>query len=105
MNEFTAPEKPAPGSGTCRWLQIIVAGFILLAMAFHLRLAAKGMSNYRDQHVGTALEYAKGKLDLLHPVIVGFDATDTPIALEVPIWQASAAVLFKCLGPWHLKST
>jgi hypothetical protein len=82
------------------WLKTVVAGFVCLAIVFHLGLAAKGLSLYRGQHLGTALEYAKGKIDLLHPVIVGFNATETPMALEIPIWQASAAVLFKCFGPW-----
>ncbi|HLX69289.1 MAG TPA: glycosyltransferase family 39 protein [Verrucomicrobiae bacterium] len=82
------------------WLQIIALGFISLMIVFHLALAARGMSMYRDQHLGTALEYAKGRIDLLRPVIVGFDATGSPIAQEVPIWQATAALFFKCFGLW-----
>src|SRR5262249_30203544 len=42
----------------------------------------------------------KGRIDLLRPVIVGFNATGTPVAQEFPVWQASAALLFKCFGTW-----
>lgn len=89
-----------PQSGRLAVLRIIAIGFISLTVIFHLVLAAKGMSFYRDIHLGTALEYARGKIDLLRPVIVGFDATGTPIAQEVPIWQACAGLLFKCFGTW-----
>lgn len=63
-------------------------------------MAARGFSAYRDQHLGAALEYAKGKIDLLRPVIVGFNANDAPTILEFPIWQATAGVLFKLFGHW-----
>lgn len=89
-----------PRPGRLAVLKVIALAFISLTIIFHLVLAAKGMSLYRDIHLGTALEYAKGKIDLLRPVIVGFDATGTPIAQEVPIWQACAALLFKCFGTW-----
>jgi len=36
-----------------------------------------GHPQYRDIHLGTALEYAKGKIDILRPVIVGFNATNS----------------------------
>lgn len=81
-------------------LAAVTCGFFLLIAVFHLASARAGYSHYRDQHLGTALEYAAGKIDLLRPVIVGFTATATPIALEVPIWQAMARVVFKLLGPW-----
>ena len=74
--------------------------FFALIAVFHLASAKAGHSHYRDQHIGTALEYAKGKIDLLNPVIVGFNATDTPTPLELPIWQALAAVVFRICGPW-----
>jgi hypothetical protein len=75
-------------------------GLFLLIVVFHLASARAGYSHYRDQHLGTAIEYAAGQIDLLRPVIVGFTASATPIALEVPIWQALAGALFKLLGPW-----
>jgi len=102
MKEFDSPTKTKEQlkPGASFWLKAVVLGFVCLAIVFHLGLAAKGMSLYRGQHLGTALEYAKGKIDLLRPVIVGFTATGTPTALEIPLWQASAAVLFKCFGSW-----
>lgn len=81
-------------------LVAVTAGFFLLIAAFHLASAKAGYSHYRDQHLGTALEYAAGKIDLLRPVIVGFTATATPIPQEVPVWQALAGAVFKLLGPW-----
>lgn len=74
-------------------------GFALIAV-FHLVSAKAGHSHYRDQHIGTALEYAKGRIDLLHPVVIGFNATNTPTPLELPVWQALAAVMFRVFGTW-----
>lgn len=81
-------------------LVTIALGFFLLIAVFHLASARAGYSHYRDQHLGTALEYAAGKIDLLRPVIVGFTAAATPIPQEVPIWQALAGAMFKRFGPW-----
>jgi hypothetical protein len=88
---------PETGFGRLKWVVLL---FVLLAFAYHLGLAARGMGEYRGQHLGTAVEYAKGKIDLLRPRIVGFDANDVPIAQEVPLWQAATAVCFKCFGLW-----
>jgi len=66
-----------------------------LLFAFHLGGALLGKPLYRASHLGTALEYAHGSIDLLRPVIVGFNATGTPTALELPVWQAAAALAFK----------
>ena len=99
MNEMDSSDiSPKPQSSRC--LQFVVIGFVCLAVIFHLGMAARGMGDYRGQHLGTVIEYAKGKIDLLRPVIVGFNATGTPIAQEIPLWQATAAVFFKCFGPW-----
>ncbi len=83
-------------------LLLIAAAVLFFALVafFHLASAKAGHSHYRDQHIGTALKYAKDGIDLLNPVIVGFNATDTPTPLEVPFWQALAAVVFKICGPW-----
>jgi hypothetical protein len=93
----SSPANPKSGSG---WLKCLVFLFILLIFSYHLGLAARGLGEYRAQHLGTALEYAKGKIDLLRPIIVGFTANEAPIAQELPIWQAATAVFFKCFGPW-----
>lgn len=81
-------------------LRLGVLFFVLSSVVFHLTLAYKGYHNYRGQHLGTALGYARGQIDLMHPVIVGFNAGDTPTPLELPLWQATAALLFKGFGMW-----
>lgn len=73
-------------------LVVVLAGLLLL---FHLGNALAGRPLIRASHLGTALEYARGHIDLLRPVIVGFNATGTPTALEFPLWQAVAALAFK----------
>lgn len=81
-------------------LRLLVVLFVAGTAAWHLWMAAKGYANYRAQHLGTALRYAEGPIDLLRPIIVGFNANDAPTALELPIWQAVAALLFKAFGTW-----
>lgn len=83
-----------------RLLIAAAALFFALVVVFHLASAKAGHSHYRDQHLGTALDYAKGGVDLLHPVVVGFNATGTPTPLELPVWQALAALVFRVFGPW-----
>ncbi len=83
--------------------RILVAVAILFygcIIVFHLASAKAGYSHYRDIHLGTAIEYAKGKVDLLRPIIVGFNATQTPTPQELPLWQALAGFGFKLCGPW-----
>lgn len=75
-------------------LPLVVALFGLIAV-FHLGGAWVGKSLIRASHIGTALEYARGSINLLRPVIVGFNATGSPTAQEFPVWQAAAAVAFK----------
>lgn len=49
--------------------------FLLAALwAYALGWALSGYPIYRDQHIGTAIEYAHNGIDLLRPVIVGFNA-------------------------------
>ena len=61
-----------------------------------------GRPLYRASHLGTALEYAHGSINLFRPIIVGFNATNTPTALEFPIWQAAAGLIFKIFGTnWY----
>lgn len=75
-------------------------GLFALIVLFHLASARAGYPHFRDIHLGTALEYAKGSIDLRRPMIVGFNASDTPTPQEVPVWQALAGVVFKMLGTW-----
>jgi len=55
---------------------------------------------FRDQHLGTALEYARGRIDVAHTIIPGFNATNTPTFLELPVWQALLALIFRACGTW-----
>ncbi|MGO8678762.1 MAG: hypothetical protein ACLQVX_23200 [Limisphaerales bacterium] len=73
-------------------LVLVLLGLIF---ALHLGGALLGKPLYRASHLGTALQYAHGSINLLRPVIVGFNATGTPTALELPVWQAAAALAFK----------
>lgn len=81
-------------------LAIVLAIFVFLAFALHLGSAAAGYSFYRDMHLGTALEYARGSIDLFRPVIVGFNANGAPTPQELPLWQAAAGLAMKRLGGW-----
>lgn len=82
-------------------LPLMITGlFLVIIFSYHLGAAALGYSNYRDQHIGSALVYAKGQINLLAPVIIGFNATGTPTPLELPLWQAITAGFFKIFGPW-----
>jgi len=76
-------------------LPLLVVAFFGLIVAFHLGNALLGRSLFRAIHLGTALEYSHGPINLLKPVIVGFNATGTPTAQELPIWQAVAGLLFR----------
>lgn len=89
----TARRRDAP------YAALVVSLYLLIAV-FHLASAAVGYSHYRDQHLGTALEYAKSSINLFRPVIVGFNATATPTPQELPIWHALAGAVFKALGLW-----
>jgi hypothetical protein len=69
-------------------------------VAFHLIYAATGFPLYRDQHLGTALVYAREGIDLLRPIIIGFNANHSPTPQEFPLWQAAASIPLRLLGEW-----
>jgi hypothetical protein len=69
-------------------------------LAFHLGYAAMGHSHYRDQHLGTALVYARDGIDLFRPIIVGFNANNAPTPQEFPLWQAVASLPLRWFGGW-----
>jgi len=73
----------------------LVAVLAGLVVALHLWTAILGRAPARALHLGTALEYAHSSIDLLRPVVVGFNATGTPTAQELPLWQAAVALVFK----------
>jgi len=83
-------------------LVILVAVLFGLVVAFHLGNAVMGKSLFRAIHLGTALTYAHGPLDLLRPVIVGFDANEAPVVQEPPLWQAAVGLVFRLTGSvWY----
>jgi hypothetical protein len=66
-----------------------------MIVVFHAGAALLDKPIYRASHLGPALQYARGSIDLLRPIIVGFNATQTPTAQEFPLWQAAAGLAFK----------
>jgi len=79
-------------------LLVIVSG--LGIVIFHLVNAWSGFAQYRGHHMGTALVYAREGIDLLRPVIVGFNANNAPTPQEFPIWQAAASLPLRWFGEW-----
>jgi len=85
-----------------RSLKLLVLILCILVAGFHIGSALVGKPLFRANHLGTALEYAHGPINLLRPIIVGFNATGTPTALEFPLWQAAAGLVFKVFGiSWY----
>jgi hypothetical protein len=87
-------------SAPYNWLRCAVLAWIIAIVIFHLGSAAAGKSIYRDIHLGTALQYAKGPIHLLKPVIVGFNLNAAPTPQEFPLWQGVAGLAMKLLGLW-----
>ncbi len=87
--------------GGHRDLMVLVALCAVCVAAFQLTLAARGHCLMRVQHVCTAVEYARGHIDLLRPVILGANANGVPTPEEFPIWQAITAVFMKVFGLWY----
>lgn len=95
--------NPLP-PGRLKPIQLDVVAVLLLGciVLFHLALGLADRPLIRASHLGTALEYAKGEINLLKPTIVGFNATGTPTALELPVWQGTAGFVFKLTGStWY----
>jgi hypothetical protein len=83
-------------------LPLLAALLFALIVLFHLGCALLGKAPYLAIYLGTALEYAHGQINLLHPVILGINATGTPTARELPLWQAVVALVFKATGStWY----
>jgi hypothetical protein len=81
-------------------LTLLIGTVLTGILGLHLLLVFRGAGLLRDQHLGAALLYARGSLDLLHPVIVGFNAGGTSTPLEFPLWQAATGATMKILGLW-----
>lgn len=83
-------------------LPCLIAAIFALIVVYHLGNALAGSSLYRAQHLGTALEYARGPINLWQPVIPGFNANGTPTPQEFPVWQGVAGLVFKITGStWY----
>jgi hypothetical protein len=77
-------------------------GLCLLALLWFYAMAwaLSGNVLYRDQHFGAALVYYNEGIDLLRPVIPGFNATGAGTPQEFPFWQAAGALALKATGGW-----
>jgi hypothetical protein len=73
---------------------------LALLWLYAIGWAFLGYPIYRDQHMGAALEYASNGIDLLRPVIVGFNANGSGTPQELPLWQAAASVGLNLFGGW-----
>ena len=82
-------------------LVFLVVFFSLALAALQLSMAASGHGLMRVQHLASAVEYARGHIDLMRPVIPGFNANGSPTPLDFPIWQGMTAALMKLLGVWY----
>jgi hypothetical protein len=89
------------GSKSNKDLIFLAALLATVIVFFELWMATTDHDNSRDQHLGGAVAYAKGHIDLLRPMLLGFNANGAPTPLEFPIWQAMTAVLMKCFGLWY----
>ncbi len=78
---------------------VAVATLVLLWL-YAIGWALIGYPVYRDQHMGAALQYASNGIDLLRPVIVGFNANGSGTPQELPLWQATASVGLNLFGGW-----
>jgi hypothetical protein len=80
----------------------LVLAFFGLIAVFHLGGALAGKCLFRAIHLGTALEFAHGPINLLKPMIVGYSANATPAPQELPLWQAAVGLVFKAVGnTWY----
>jgi 4-amino-4-deoxy-L-arabinose transferase-like glycosyltransferase len=84
-----------------RDLIFLVFFFALVLAAFQLGMSAKGHGLMRVQHLSTAVDYARGHIDLLRPVIPGFNANNAPTPLDFPIWEGLTAACMKLFGLWY----
>jgi hypothetical protein len=80
-----------------RYLKLLLLTLCILVAARHIGSALVGRPLFRASHLGTALEYSHGPINPFRPLMVGFNATDTPTALEFPIWQVAVGLVFKML--------
>jgi hypothetical protein len=96
---MTSNSPTAALSGN-RSIAAVALAMLALLWLYALGWALLGYPIYRDQHMGAALEYASNGIDLLRPVIVGFNANGTGTPQELPLWQATASLGLSFFGGW-----
>ncbi len=89
-----------PSLGAYRSIAAVALAMLALLWLYAIGWALLGYPIYRDQHMGAALEYASNGIDLLRPVIVGFNANGSGTPQELPLWQAAASVGLHLFGGW-----
>jgi hypothetical protein len=82
------------------WIYLPSLLAIILLCVYAIGWALIGYPIYRDQHLGAAIEYSTNGIDLLRPLIPGFNATGTGTPQEFPIWQALASISMDAFGGW-----
>jgi hypothetical protein len=92
--------SPTPIERTYTGFALVALTMLALLWIYALAWAWIGYPIYRDQHIGAALEYASNGIDLLRPVIVGFNSSGTATPQELPLWQAAASVGLNLSGGW-----
>lgn len=71
---------------------------ISLLWFFAIGWALIGYPIYRYQHLVAAIEYSTKGIDLLRPVIPGFNASGTGTPQDLLIWQAFASISMDAFG-------
>lgn len=90
----------SPSLGAHRIIAAVALAMLALLWLYAIGWALIGYPVYRDQHMGAAIEYASQGIDLLRPVIVGFNANGSGTPQELPLWQAAASVGLNLFGGW-----
>lgn len=83
-----------------RSLPLVALFFGMCLWIYALGWSLSGYPIYRAQHLGAALHYATDGIDLLRPIIPGFNATGTGTPQELPLWQACAAWALRLGNGW-----
>lgn len=96
MSESSNQPVPLP-----RLLPLVGALFAVI-VCLHIGSALRDMALIRASHLGVALNYGRDGIDLLKPMMPGFNANGVPTAQEIPLWQAAAGLAFKLTGSeWY----
>lgn len=85
------PDKP----GSLPRLLPLVTALFAVIVCLHIGSALRDMALVRPSHLGVALNYGRGEINLLRPMMPGFNANGIPTAQEIPLWQAAAGLAFK----------